>query len=72
MEYYSHTYKHVSDGPLQIRRKSEAVLTLKSQTVLLFAGLRGAIAFALSIRDTSTEARRVRRRHLMHAHVVVM
>jgi sodium/hydrogen exchanger-like protein 6/7 len=44
---------------VQFRRKDEARITPQFQVVLLSAGLRGAIAFALSVRDTSTEIKRM-------------
>ena len=52
-------YAHAYHTRVQFRRKDEARVTPQFQVVLLSAGLRGAIAFALSVRDTSTEVKRM-------------
>lgn len=44
---------------LQFRRKGTPALTWQYQSVMWWSGLRGAIAFALAIRNTSTVAHQV-------------
>jgi hypothetical protein len=43
-----------------LQRKTSSHLSWNYQAMLLWAGLRGAIAFALAIRNTSTPAHQVR------------
>ena len=44
---------------INLTRPAHRKIDLKSQHLMSFSGLRGAVAFALSIRNTSTNARQL-------------